>query len=259
MYRGNNVDGLTETGKRHWPPKVNHLVEKKVENESSRRRRSSRRERESSSRRERDSSKRERKQSSTITSSRNSSNVNTQNRADIGGCAGTRLGCCKDQHGNNMNIQKRNEEGTNCPQFNECAGTQYGCCKDADGNNTNIAAYADGKNCPPLPCGRFGCCPDSVTPRNDSTGSNCPLDECQTSKHGCCFDNKTARTDAQGTNCETDSGGGLSNICNNPTDDVDVEFESLNGQTKQGKCFLLRDENGEQTLVCTFNNFCGED
>ena len=237
MYKGNNVDGLTATGKRHWPPKVGHLVENKVATKESSRRRSSRRERESSkskSKSSRDRSSR-RKQDATISASNTSPNTT-------------------------VNTGSSTSNSGNGPIVGGCAGTQFGCCKDNNGNDTNIQKLdADEKNCPPLPCGKFGCCPDGVTPRTDNTGANCQTGECQNSQYGCCFDNKTARTDAQGTNCEADSGGGISNICNNPTGDVDVEFQSLNGQTKQGKCFLLKDEQGEQTLVCTFKDFCGGD
>lgn len=248
MYKGNNVDGLTETGKRHWPPKVGHVVENKVATSSLRR----------SSRREKESSKKEssRKESSKRVSSRRERSSRRKNNVTLssGNTTNSSSASTSGTTGNSGNNQSP-------PVVGGCAGTQFGCCKDNNGNDTNIQKLdQDGQNCPPLPCGKFGCCPDGVTPRADNTGANCQTGQCQNSQFGCCFDNQTARTDALGTNCETDSGGGLSNICNNPSQDVDVEFQSLDGQTKQGKCFLLKDEaSGEQTLVCTFNNLCGGD
>lgn len=230
MYKGNNVDGLTATGKRHWPPKVHHVIEKKAPEKQSSRARSSRSERESSSRRER---RRVRKKAPTITLNDTDTNANPTTNANTN--ASTTV---------------------TPPNVGGCAGTPFGCCKDNTGNDTDIQKLGtDGNNCAPLPCGKFGCCLDGVTPRNDGTGSNCPTSECQNSTYGCCADNQTARKDAQGTNCEADSGGGTRNICNNPMDTVDVEFESLNGQKKQGQCVLL--DTGEvKTLFCTFNNFC---
>jgi hypothetical protein len=63
-----------------------------------------------------------------------------------------------------------------------CAGTRYGCC--ANGVTPKMDYY--GSNCyspphpplPPKPVGgcagtRYGCCPDGVTPKMDMYGSNC--------------------------------------------------------------------------------------
>ena len=46
----------------------------------------------------------------------------------IGGCAGTRYGCCTDGVTSKVNAQ-----GSNCPAptlIGGCAGTRYGCCND---------------------------------------------------------------------------------------------------------------------------------
>jgi hypothetical protein len=55
-----------------------------------------------------------------------------------------------------------------------CAGTRYGCCPD------NITAKIDevGSNCLIKPVGgcagtRYGCCPDNITAKFDEVGSNC--------------------------------------------------------------------------------------
>jgi hypothetical protein len=70
----------------------------------------------------------------------------------IGGCAGTRYGCCP-----NSNVPKINFWGTNCyapnpppppppnptPMAGGCAGTRYGCC------------------------------PNGVTPKMNYVGTNC--------------------------------------------------------------------------------------
>ena len=66
------------------------------------------------------------------------------NPTPIGGCAGTRYGCCPDNY-----TPKIDPQGTNCslnptPIPGGCAGTRYGCC------------------------------PNGVTPKFDPQGSNCP-------------------------------------------------------------------------------------
>lgn len=62
----------------------------------------------------------------------------------IGGCAGTRWGCCDDGV-----TAKSNWEGSNCPIYPSnpvggCAGTRYGCCEDGVTAKQNSA----GLNCP---------------------------------------------------------------------------------------------------------------
>ena len=58
----------------------------------------------------------------------------------IGGCAGTRYGCCP----NNVTA-KINEVGSNCisKQIGGCAGTRYGCCP----NNVTAKINEVGSNC----------------------------------------------------------------------------------------------------------------
>lgn len=61
----------------------------------------------------------------------------------IGGCAGTRYGCCPDN-----TTPKIDEQGSNCiikyPQpVGGCAGTQYGCCPDG----TTAKIDSEGSNC----------------------------------------------------------------------------------------------------------------
>ena len=115
----------------------------------------------------------------------------------IGGCAGTRYGCCPDGITSRADYQ-----GSNCPQpqpplIGGCAGTQYGCCSDG------VTARADfqGSNCPqpqpPLIGGcagtRYGCCSDGVTSKADEQGSNCSnlnmacLPTCPTKCHDTCM------------------------------------------------------------------------
>ena len=110
-----------------------------------------------------------------------------------------------------------------------CAGTRYGCCPD----NTTAKQDAYGGNCyyhPPLPpnpyppnpyppnpypvggCGGtiYGCCPDKVTAKHDAYGSNCPsypqpypVGGCGGTRYGCCPDNMTAKHDDIGSNCSS--------------------------------------------------------
>jgi hypothetical protein len=47
----------------------------------------------------------------------------------VGGCAGTRYGCCP----SDGKTSKVDAQGSNCPAptlIGGCAGTRYGCCKD---------------------------------------------------------------------------------------------------------------------------------
>ena len=51
------------------------------------------------------------------------------NQPLIGGCAGTRYGCCP----SDGTTSKIDDQGSNCPApllIGGCAGTRYGCCKD---------------------------------------------------------------------------------------------------------------------------------
>jgi hypothetical protein len=86
----------------------------------------------------------------------------------IGGCAGTRWGCCEDGV-----TARLDQEGSNCPAF-------IGGCKGT----------------------RFGCCPDGITAKADETGSNCKPDMgCASTQFGCCSDGLTAKMNKEGTNC----------------------------------------------------------
>lgn len=112
--------------------------------------------------------------------------------APIGGCAGTQFGCCP-----NGVDSKINYYGSNCPGYRPgpgyyptpqppppqpyppppggCAGTRYGCCP----NSATPKFNQQGSNCPlPIPGGcagtRYGCCPNRTTPKFNQQGSNCP-------------------------------------------------------------------------------------
>jgi hypothetical protein len=84
----------------------------------------------------------------------------------IGGCSGTRYGCCND-----MYTARRNWSGTNCPDYkpptpptpptptpptptpvgNNCATTRYQCCP---GSTTIAKVDEKGSNCPPVGTGQ---------------------------------------------------------------------------------------------------------
>jgi hypothetical protein len=59
----------------------------------------------------------------------------------IGGCAGTRYGCCPNNY-----TPKIDQQGSNCnlnPMPGGCAGTRYGCCP----NNYTPKINQQGSNC----------------------------------------------------------------------------------------------------------------
>lgn len=97
-----------------------------------------------------------------------------------------------------------------------CEGTRWGCCPDGE----TAKAGASGWNCdyvppapapspsPPLPvqpliggCAgtRWGCCPDGVNAKVDFRGSNCSspsprlIGGCAGTRYGCCRDGRTAK------------------------------------------------------------------
>ena len=144
----------------------------------------------------------------------------------IGGCAGTRYGCCP-----NSTTPKYNPQGTNCSIKGGCEGTIYGCCsdyttpkKDPQGSNCPIGGCAgtkfgccpdnstpklnlQGSNCGPIvynTCAltQYGCCPYSDIPKSNVSGSNCPIspDDCEQSEYGCC-PNGTTYSNKTGSNC----------------------------------------------------------
>jgi len=125
----------------------------------------------------------------------------------IGGCAGTRFGCCHDGV-----TAKRNYHGSNCPPHPHhhkhlvggCAGTQYGCCDDG------VTAKSDenGSNCQYIGgCGgtQYGCCDDGVTAKSDENGSNCQnIGGCAGTQYGCCNDGVTPNPCPSGTSLVLD-------------------------------------------------------
>ena len=104
-----------------------------------------------------------------------------RNHNIVGGCAGTRYGCCYDGI-----TAKMDDRGSNCPHkpgpkphpephkknIGGCAGEQYGCCED-------------GESTRPCPKGMV------PVPNNTTTSSSEPAATCAGSKFGCCSDGKT--------------------------------------------------------------------
>lgn len=141
-----------------------------------------------------------------------------------------------------------------------CLSTRYGCCadgvnpKDANGNcitpapTTTLASdttltdttLTDTTTLPPLTTAsvnclstRYGCCPDGITAKSDSAGTNCitpapvnPVNpiNCLSSRFGCCPDGITTKSDSTGANCLTPA----------PVNPVDPNINCL--ATRYGCC-----------------------
>jgi hypothetical protein len=127
----------------------------------------------------------------------------------IGGCAGTRFGCCDDGE-----TAKKNYQGSNCPSsprphhhkdiIGGCAGTRFGCCPD------NKTAKKDkiGNNC--CDTSKYGCCNDGISKQPCPSGTSLVLDPeqslspeklaggCAKKKYGCCSDGSAAVAKACG-------------------------------------------------------------
>lgn len=100
----------------------------------------------------------------------------------VGGCGGTRFGCCPDGR------TAASGPGTEGCDVGSCASTEHGCCP-----HTNIAAKSDFSNCllPNHGCftSDFGCCADGVTPKANEYGANCSAvttEGCHGTQYGCC-------------------------------------------------------------------------
>lgn len=121
--------------------------------------------------------------------------------------------CKSDEAGSNCAVNGTTTNKTyTCTSATGTVVSAYGCCSDG-------SPYTDasGKNCAAAVACNFGFCPDGVTCRTDSMGSNCAVNTGGTtysnktytcssasgpvaSAYGCCSDG-TPYTDATGTNC----------------------------------------------------------
>ena len=119
----------------------------------------------------------------------------------IGGCEGTRFGCCPD---GKTAASGSKQEG--CKTRSPCFYTEHGCCRDG-----RTAAKGEGfEGCDVGGCAstQFGCCPDTqIAAKKDM--SNCPKSTgCITSAHGCCADGVTVKQSPTGANCNAVTTGG---------------------------------------------------
>ena len=120
-----------------------------------------------------------------------------RNHDIVGGCAGTRYGCCYDG-----TTAKVDDRGSNCPHKHRhkhdpkpdpkphpepkpphkkgCVGEQYGCCED-------------GKSTRPCPKGMVPVPNDSSTSSSEPapTSQSSLIGSCAGSEFGCCSDGKT--------------------------------------------------------------------
>lgn len=131
---------------------------------------------------------------------------------NIGGCTGTRFGCCDDGK-----TAKKNYYGSNCPSsphphhhhhhkdiIGGCAGTQYGCCPDKKTAKND----KKGTNC--CTGTKYGCCNDGISTQPCPSGTSLVLDPeqsltpeqlvggCAKKKYGCCSDGSAAVAKACG-------------------------------------------------------------
>jgi hypothetical protein len=87
----------------------------------------------------------------------------------IGGCAGTRHGCCPNSR---QAASGPNNQG--CRLIGGCAGTRYGCCQ----NSTLAARGPNDRGCPRIIGGcegtRYGCCPNSTQSASGTNNQGCP-------------------------------------------------------------------------------------
>jgi hypothetical protein len=127
---------------------------------------------------------------------------------DIGGCTGTKYGCCDDGK-----TVKKNFYGVNCPSSPQphnkdivggCAGTQYGCCDDGQTAKVDV----NGTNCQNIGgCAgtQYGCCADGTTTKVDANGTNCQtVGGCAGTQYGCCNDGTSPNPCPQGTSLVLD-------------------------------------------------------
>ena len=99
---------------------------------------------------------------------------------DIGGCAGTRFGCCDDGK-----TAKSNFYGSNCSSYHPHS-------HDPSHNHKNLIGGCAGT--------RFGCCDDGKTSKYDSKGTNC----CAATKYGCCDNGTSTQPCPNGTSLVVD-------------------------------------------------------
>jgi hypothetical protein len=100
--------------------------------------------------------------------------------------------------------KKREEVSPQSVWIGGCAGTRYGCCPDGlttryDQSGTNCIDQVLVGGCDNT---EYGCCKDGLTAKRDKMGTNCEkIENCANSQYGCCSDDLTMKVDEKGSNC----------------------------------------------------------
>ncbi|XP_021340999.1 papilin-like isoform X4 [Mizuhopecten yessoensis] len=122
----------------------------------------------------------------------------------VGGCAGTRYGCCEDRLTSALGENRQGCPETEPVLIGGCAGTRYGCCEDGVSSALGESRYGCPETRTQQPpvvggCGStpYGCCEDGVSSALGENRYGCPetrtqqppvVGGCGSTRYGCCED-----------------------------------------------------------------------